>query len=431
MLSVRPAAVLLSIIALPSAASTPSAAHTPGSSARVETAGGYGRRTFSDPLNPPALGSPSTSMRRSFELGHAVFNTVWVAAGTPGAAQHDGLGPLFDAASCDECHNEGAHGRGPSGSGLAPTALVIELAAPGASGYGDPRYGHVLTTSALAGVRPEARVTINYRAVSGHYPDGTPWQLRVPRYDISDLAYGALAPDTIIKPRIAPAIFGDGLLAAVVGAPRRRFGWQDTERSIAARTALAFAREMGITSRRIPHDDCTSVEQGCRSMPNGGHPEVSDRLFDALVDFERRLPVPSESGVPADGPAMRALFKHIGCESCHTSPMRAVWRQPGAPPESVSIDLYSDLQLHYLGASLDDRDSAGHAIHSRFRTAPLWGIGDRLRRDPSATFLHDGRARSVEEAILWHHGDAAQSRQAFIDLTNARRQELLRWIETL
>ena len=392
--------------------------------------GGFGRVAFVDPLNPPSIRRLAPAARRRFALGHAVFNTNWVPAGTPGASERDGLGPFYDATSCDECHNEGAHGRGPYGDGAAPTALVIELGAPAHTG-GDPRYGHVLTTAALGELRPEAIVTIKYRGLTGHYADGQIWHLRTPRYVLSALAYGPLASDTIVEPRLAPQIFGVGLLATVIDAPRARFGWQDTEQSIGARTALAFAREMGLTSRREPSDDCTIAEIGCRTAPDGGQPEVADRLFAALIAFQRELPVPEPAAAPADAPAMRELFLSIGCEVCHTSPLTAIVRRSGLPPTRVSIDPYSDLRLHDLGPGLDDHDVAGRAVPSRFRTAPLWGIAYRLRHEQPATFLHDGRARSVQEAILWHHGEAASARRAFLALPTDQRQTLLRWIEAL
>ena len=392
--------------------------------------GGFGRGVFRDPLNPPSMGRLAPAAQARFVLGHAVFNTSWVPAGTPGAAQRDGLGPFYDAASCDECHNEGAHGGGPYGDGAAPIALVIELGARAGAG-GDPRYGHVLTTAALDGLRPEASVTIKYRELSGHYPDGRRWRLRTPHYVLSGLAYGPLAADTIIEPRLAPQIFGVGLLASVVHAPRARFGWQETEQSIGGRTALAFEREMGLTSRREPTDDCTATEIGCRSAPNGGHPEVADRLFAALIDFQRELPVPAPAASPADAPAMCELFRSVGCGACHAAPLTAIIRRPGLPPIRVSIQPYSDLRLHDLGPGLDDHDVAGRAVPSRFRTAPLWGIAYRLRHERPVTFLHDGRARSIQEAILWHHGEAANARRVFLALPADKRRGLLEWIETL
>jgi len=432
-------------------------------------------RVFANSRDPPTFEPLGAALQARDALGHAVFNTQFVAAGTPGAARIDGLGPLFNATSCDECHNEGADARGPVGDGPAPPPLVVQLEPPvreGRSLSGDPRYGHVLSTAALDGLQPEGSVWIHYTIRTGHYADGSPWQLRVPSYQLSALRYGPLAPGTVIRPRMAPALFGDGLLEAVpaqaiiqgepadgsasaTGVPawqwvrgRRvlgRFGWQGNSISIRDQVDKAFSREMGLTTREAPQDDCTAVEADCRAQPSGGHPEVSDELLDGVVQFVRWLAVPAPvvpaaPGTSARGastaaaggiPAINATFTVLGCAGCHRPILPVVLADAQGHAYRGSIAAYTDLRLHDLGAGLADHDGSGRVVPSRWRTAPLWGMGYRLGRERFPTLLHDGRARSLEEAILWHDGEARAARERFEQLPAAQRAALLRWLETL
>ena len=389
-----------------------------------------GTQPFTDHRNPPSYRKLSDAESARYDLGMAVFNTQFVVAGTPNAGRRDGVGPLFNSASCDACHNNGAHGRGPTEGGPAPAPLVIQLTTPGSSNPtdpdGDPVYGRVFNTVSLDGVPPEGTVTIHYEEATGRYPDGTAWHLRVPHYSFADLRYGALAPRTIVKPRLAPALFGVGLLDAadVVLRNQGRFGWQATAISVRDQTARAFAREMGLTSADMPHDDCTSAEIACLQQPNGGSPEVSDDLFDAVLSFQRWLAVPpSPSPHPTPDVDFRT-FAELGCTACH-QPLMAVSR-----PRAI-IAPYTDLRLHDLGTRLADSDVAGHKVSSKWRTAPLWGLGYRVSLERFPTFLHDGRARSVEEAILWHDGEAAGARKKFEHLPATERKAFVHWVETL
>ena len=155
--------------------------------------------------------------------GREVFATQWAFAGASDASGRSGLGPLFNAASCDSCHRNGGHGDGPIGDGPAPVALVITLASPSTvecvDPPGDPVYGRVFNTAAQTGVQPEGVVTVKYREIAGtYYPGGTRWNVRDPEYALVQLSHGPLAPTTVIAPRLAPSLFGLGLLEAVPDA---------------------------------------------------------------------------------------------------------------------------------------------------------------------------------------------------------------------
>jgi CxxC motif-containing protein (DUF1111 family) len=417
-----------------------------------------GSQPFTNRREPPSYRKLSDAEAARYDLGMAVFNTQFLAAGTPNAGRRAGVGPLFNSSSCDSCHNNGAHGRGPTDDGPAPSPLVIQLATTPtrnqADPEGDPVYGRVLNTIALDGVPPEGVAMIHYEQVSGHYPDGATWSLRAPHYTFTKLQYGPLSPRTLVKPRLAPALFGAGLLDSAsapggsggaqvdsaAGSMKRdphtalahgRFGWQATALSVRDQTARAFSREMGLTSADMQHDDCTRAETACLQQARSGSPEVSDDIFTAVVSFQHWLAVPA-SPTPHETPDRDAnTFAQLGCVACHKPRLAVTLADADGKEVSAVIAPYTDLQLHDLGMRLADETVAGKKVVSRWRTAPLWGLGYRMSMEHFPTFLHDGRARSAEEAILWHDGEAAGARHQFEALPAAQRKAFLHWLETL
>jgi CxxC motif-containing protein (DUF1111 family) len=422
-----------------------------------------GGRAFVDPRNPPSYQPLDATESALVKLGHSVFDTEWVAAGAPAIAGRIGLGPLFNAASCNACHGEGAHGRGPTGDGPVPVALVIQLQASSSDADtepgGDPVYGYVLNTSALKPAEVEGAVTVRYTESAGYYyPFGGRWTLRVPHYHLVRLSHGPLAPGTVIKPRLAPALFGVGLLDAVPEAAidegtaepgggknsgasawhsrqgKRsigRFGWQASAISVRDQMTIAFAREMGLTSTDRLDDDCTPAETNCPKHADAASPEVSEELLSAVVAFVRTLAVPESAAHAANDTTGSTLFANIGCGACHRSEMTVQRPRADGTVMSSVIAAYTDLRLHDLGTELADQTVSGDKVKSLWRTPPLWGLGYRVKEESYPTFLHDGRATSIEEAILWHSGEAAYSKYKFMKLGPRAREELLRWLATL
>jgi CxxC motif-containing protein (DUF1111 family) len=292
---------------------------------------------------------------------------------------------------------------------------------------------------------------VRYREIEGHYYlDGARWRMRVPQYQLTGLTHGPFAAQTVIKPRLAPALFGVGLLEAVPesllggagtvtsqnqpGSARRRgrFGWQSESVSIREQTAKAFAREMGLTTTEVAHDDCTVVETDCLRQPSDGSPEVTTEMVDAVVAFVRSLAVPAPSARSEQGTAGAALFATLGCTACHRAELPIELTDDTTGTKSAgAITPYTDLRLHDLGIEMADENAAGKKVPTRWRTAPLWGLGYRASTESHPTFLHDGRARSPEKAILWHSGEAAGARRSFMELGGRSREKLLRWLETL
>jgi CxxC motif-containing protein (DUF1111 family) len=394
-----------------------------------------GRAEFSDAGRPPPWITIPDTTRRDFDLGRNVFNTQWVPAGTADVPAA-GLGPLFVERSCDGCHDDGARGRPPASPGQLSNSFVMQLGGPSTA------YGHVLNTRAIEGHAPEGRITVSWRQRTGRYRDGRPWSLREPRYAIEHAAHGPLPPQIVLKPRIGPALFGVGLVDAVPqsaleairqaqprslrGRTGGRFGWQGGAISLVDQTAIAFAREMGLTSELQPDDDCTPAQQACRTAPQSGRPELSERLFHAVNTFQFLLAAPARARIDAaDDTAGAGLFERVGCAACHV-PHLPVPRDSGA----IRIDPYTDLLLHDLGEALADRTVDGRNVASLWRTPPLWGLAHALHAGPVA-LLHDGRAGSIEEAILWHEGQASAARRRFMALDAESRRQLLEWIATL
>lgn len=380
------------------------------------TAADFGRAPLTDSRSPPLFRSLDGAAHERVDLGHAIFNTQFTPA-TETPSRRDGIGPLFNAAACDACHNEGAHGRGPADDGPLPASLVVELS-------GDPVYGRTFNTNALDGLDPEGQVAVRYVPREVRYPDGTRLGLRAPEYQFTTLAYGPLAADTVVQPRLAPALFGVGLLDALAVADAGRFGWQNTALDVRDQTAQALSRDMGLTSTALNHDDCSAAERACRAARNGGEPEISDEFLGALVAFQSALAVPASPRVFAgDAPATARRFAELGCAGCHVPRQRIE-----IDGETRDIEPFTDLKRHDLGDGLADHRVNGSLVPSAFRTPPLWGMGYRVGMERFPTFLHDGRARSLEEAVLWHDGEAKPARLAFVRLQVHERKALLRWI---
>jgi CxxC motif-containing protein (DUF1111 family) len=390
----------------------------------------------------------------TFDLGHAVFNTGWAPANHPGG-RRDGLGPLFNAQSCDACHNSRRRGRGPRTDGDAPADLVIQLGRRlpnGSVQRGIEDYGRILNTSAQEGFRREASVVVHYDEQAFTLDDGTQVSLRTPRYEVGELSGAALPSSTVLMPRMPPLVQGAGLLELVpqsevvayaqsvkhkrsavqgrVSWPQTaqgpvigRFGWQATEPSVATQTASAMSREMGLTTSLIAHIDCGQSDHACHTAEAGGTPEVEPGLFDALVLFQQLHAVPNEKSASLASQGAQ-LFTKSGCDACHRTALPVA---AGVRSQQV-IHAYTDLLLHDLGEQLADRDIEGNPVKSEWRTAPLWGLQASALSGQPLRLLHDGRARTIEEAILWHDGEARHARERYTRLPVKDRQTLTEWI---
>jgi CxxC motif-containing protein (DUF1111 family) len=326
----------------------------------------------------------------------------------------------------------------------------------------DPTYGGQLQDRATTWAPHEGRVQVTFTEVRGAYGDGSEFVLQSPTYRVGDLQFGPLAPDTALSARLAPAVIGLGLLEAVPeedllawadpddtdgdgisGRPNLvwdrltasqvvgRFGWKASQPTVAQQTARALHEDLGVTSALFPEANCPAPQAECGSAPSGGEPEASAEVVDQLTLYTRTLAVPARRA-PTDEEARRGerLFTDTGCAACHRPTLETGASDVSGLRAQV-IHPYTDLLLHDLGPGLADRRSELAASGSEWRTAPLWGIGLAQRVTPGTGFLHDGRARTVAEAILWHGGEAEPARERFRTLSAGDRAALIAFIESL
>ncbi|MDY7230011.1 di-heme oxidoredictase family protein [Hyalangium rubrum] len=430
---------------------------SPGGAASVADTG---PEAFTRPV-----GNLSVERRSEFLVGEAFSEADWFAA--PHArADRDGLGPLFNAPSCVACHVRNGRGA-PPGPGEPALSLLVRLSLPGADARGapipEPTYGDQVQPLAVASVPGEARVEVRTTERSGTFADGEPYSLLVPEYRLEALAYGPLHPDTRLSPRATPPMFGLGLLAAIPeatllewadpedangdgisGRPNRvwskrlgrtvlgRFGWKANQPDLEHQNAGAMAGDLGITSPLSPEEPCTAAQAECRAAPNGGTPELDARKLEALTFYTHMIGVPARQGVNA--PAVlqgKAVFHRVGCARCHR-PSMVTGTLEGYPELSGQrVWPYTDLLLHDLGEALADGREDSAASGREWRTPPLWGLGRTATVSGHTRLLHDGRARTVMEAILWHGGEAESSQEQVLGLSQAERAALLTFLESL
>jgi CxxC motif-containing protein (DUF1111 family) len=419
------------------------------------------RHAFSRPA--PNL---DVAQRGQFFIGNAFFNSPWVVAPASAGAR-DGLGPLFNARSCDACHNNDGRGQPPVKADEQPVSMVIQFATstPGDNNepQSDPNYGVNFNPFAIGGVPAEGKLRIRHRQIDGTYGDGTAYTLLAPEYLFEELAYGEFAADTKLSPRVAPSVFGSGLLEAIPeeqimerndpedadrngisGRPNHvwdplvgravlgRFGWKLNQPDIAHQTAAAFSSEIGMSSSFRPEQICTSAQAACAAAPIGGEPEISDEIFTHMVTYQRMLAVPVRRNLDAPDVQRGArMFLEAGCESCHRATFKTdnVKDQPWL--SNQTIHPFTDMLLHDMGDGLADGRADFAASGSEWRTSPLWGLGLQKTVNGHTRLLHDGRARDVSEAILWHGGEAERAKEAFRNLPKQDREALLRFIDSL
>ena len=399
-----------------------------------------------------------------FAIGGAFFQQPWVIAPASTTAR-DGLGPLFKANSCITCHV--GHGRGhPPLTDTEPfLSTLVKLGIPAhtteqqaqAQTLGvapDPTYGDHLQPLGIKGLPGEGTPRFTYSEINGQFKDGEHYTLQKPTLTVENLHYGALAHDIQFSARVAPPLPGMGLLESIPEAEilanadpddtngdgisgkanqvwdiaqqqtvLGRFSWKANQPSIRQQSADAFHNDMGITSSLFPEQPCSAAQTDCHTLPDGGKPEIPDNLLEKVVFHVANQPVPARREV--DDPAViqgQKLFQQAGCAACHVARFAALNQQPQP---------YSDLLLHDMGAGLADNRPEFSASGSEWRTPPLWGIGLTETISGHTRFLHDGRARNLLEAILWHGGEAETAKQNVVSMNKPEREALLRFLHSL
>lgn len=427
-----------------------------------------------------------------FKLGNGLFKKLWVSSPSSTLAS-DGLGPLYNARSCQRCHLKDGRGHTPTGPDDSRVSMFLRLSVPvtpdvpmnDIEAYlaeldGDaatprtapePTYGGQLQDFAIQGHVAEAQMQVRYTEQTITLSDGEVASLRVPNYRISDAGYGAFADDVQISPRVAPPMIGLGLIEAIPVADilahedvddadgdaisgraqvvwssefdvpiLGRFGWKAGHGTVKEQSADAFAGDIGISSplAQRPFGDCTQAQTDCRSAVHGDGDARGDEIdaegLDLVAFYSRNLAVPARRDV--DDPQVlqgKSVFYDAGCASCHT-PKFVTHRLEDQVSKAQSFQLiwpYSDFLLHDMGAGLADGRPELRATGTEWRTPPLWGIGLTEQVSGHTEFLHDGRARSFLEAVLWHGGEAQNARDTVVDMPSDDRAALIRFLESL
>lgn len=413
-----------------------------------------------------------TPMRRlDFSVGNSFFRNPWVIAPSSTTAR-DGLGPLMNTNACQSCHIKDGRGRPADTERGSAVSMLVRLSIPAGAEHAEamrergiapePTYGGQLQDMAIPGVAPEGKVRLSYTTHTERFADGFEVELRTPQLDITNLGYGPMHPDTQFSVRVAPPMIGLGLLEAIPesallanadpddhagngisGRPNRvfdqrtgetavgRFGWKAGQPNLTQQNADAFFNDMGLTTSLFSGSSCTARQHDCLAMPSGGEPEVSDNILELVSFYTRNLGVPARRNVEAPQVlAGKTLFHRAGCQSCHVPTFTT---GEAAEPELANqvIHPYTDLLLHDMGEGLADHRPEFKASGSEWRTPPLWGIGMTETVSGHTHFLHDGRARSLLEAILWHGGEAEKAKQIVLNFDHDERSALLAFLESL
>jgi len=437
-------------------------------------------------LDREAYSQPSASLsfedRADFFVGNGLFRRVWVTA--PASTRSaDGLGPLYNARACQRCHLKDGRGHPPAGPEDSAVSMFLRLSVPPrdaaqrdllASGRAnvipEPVYGGQLQDIAIPGLAPEGRMTIAYEEIPVELAGGETVMLRKPTYGVAEPAYGPLSEDVMLSPRVAQPMIGLGLLEAIAeedvlaqadpedangdgiaGRVNRvwsvarqevqlgRFGWKAGMPSLAEQSAGALAGDIGVSSPLAPDPwgDCTEAQGQCRGAPHGIDEagdglEASAEVMDLILFYARNLAVPARRDV-GDATVLRgkALFYEAGCIGCHRPKFATRRDYPVNALAGQLIWPYSDLLLHDMGEGLVDDRPEGRASGYDWRTQPLWGIGLTETVSGHTTFLHDGRARSLREAILWHGGEAQAARDTFAAAPKDERDALIAFLNSL
>ena len=433
------------------------------------------RKTDQNAFSMPSANLPP-SRRVDFSVGNSFFRSPWVIAPSTTTAR-DGLGPLFNTNACQGCHIKDGRGHPPTPDDVNAVSMLVRLSIPDAPAYAkvieqlgvvpEPVYGGQFQDMSVPGVAPEGKVRVDYTPVPVRFKDGTEVELRKPSLNITQLGYGPMHPDTRFSARVAPPMIGLGLLEAIPeeailanaeaqakannginGRPNRvwddalqktvlgRFGWKAGQPNLNQQNVHAFSGDMGLTTSLRPLDDCTDAQTACKQAPSGngpdGEPEVSDNILRLVLFYSRNLAVPARRDVNApEVLAGKTLFYQAGCQSCHTP--KYTTAANAAEPELANqvIRPYSDLLLHDMGDGLADNRSEFQASGRQWRTPPLWGIGLTQAVSGHTQFLHDGRARNLLEAVLWHGGEATAAQQQVLTFNAEQRSALLAFLNSL
>jgi CxxC motif-containing protein (DUF1111 family) len=412
-------------------------------------------------LPAPGLDAAQLEM---FAAGSREFNQHWVVPSVIGGKW--GRGPTSNADECAGCHAGNGRGRAPDSADQPPLSMVVRLSIPGEDPHRGPSphpdYGDQLQEQGELGRVPaEGEAAIGWREHEEILDDGTRVPMRSPDIGFRKLAFGSLGAEVMTSARVAPAVIGVGLLDAVPdtalldmakrqqrlgfnGRPNHvwdvdrqaaaigRFGWKANQPSLRQQIAVAYLNDLGVTTPMFPRDNCPDVQTACRNRTGAAAPEQASASFEEILFHARALGVPARRRI-ADAAVLRGerLFAQAQCAVCHVPELRTGGYPAFPRLANQVIRPYTDLLLHDMGDGLADGRPDFRAGPRDWRTAPLWGLGLSATVNGNASLLHDGRARTLAEAVLWHGGEAEASREAFRAMPKADREALFAFLNSL
>lgn len=402
-----------------------------------------------------------------FGIGNAMFDQSWVSS-PASTTSRDGLGPIFNARACSGCHLRDGRGKPLLTTAADSEGFLLRVGVGndpihgpvGFSGYGDQ-----LQDDSNLGIEKEGDIEVTFEYINGTYPDGTAYQLRKPKYVPINGSYGDFS-GVETSPRVGTQVIGLGFIDALTpqsilanadpqdvdndGISGKanyvwdvktqtseigRFGWKANMPNLAQQVAGAFNGDMGLTTSLFPDENCPDG-LNCDDMPNGVNAgetvEVPDEQFSRIMVYQAAISVP----IRKEAKELEVLqgkvhFKELGCVKCHTNEFTT--GNYGLLPQlsGIKIRPYSDFLLHDMGEGLADGKGDFLADGNEWRTQPLWGLGLIEMVNGHTFLLHDGRARNIEEAVLWHGGEARKARDGFMVLSKDERGKLLTFLESL
>ena len=382
-----------------------------------------------------------------------------------------GLGPTFHASSCVGCHVSFGRGKTIDDASKPSFQQLLRLSLPGADiktkPLAHPAYGSQLQVFGIYGesllnpVVGEADLRIDWELLKTTLPDGTEVELRRPQIRLTKLSFGPLGEKTLISLRNTPVVYGMGYLDAVpeadilaIAAQQKaqglngrpnyvmddatgkqllgRFGWKANEPTLKQQVAAAHIGDMGITTSLYHEQNCPKVQVQCQAAHQTGKHELTDEAWEAVTFFLAGVDAPRRPKPDGDKYIQgEKLFRAAGCNGCHVPEMKTGKFPRLTAIENKTFYPYTDLLLHDMGDDLADNRPDFKASGRDWRTPPLWGLGLSRRVNGSMDLLHDGRARSVLEAILWHGGEAKKARDQFAGMKKEERDALIAFVQSL
>jgi CxxC motif-containing protein (DUF1111 family) len=430
----------------------------------------------------------SPILEHTHDFGEVIFNEIFNPPPGYANAYYTGVGPIYNNNSCNACHGGVGEGNPPPGGGSVLTSMLFRISSGNSitSGPTDVAgFGGQLQNNAVAGIQPEGTVNITYTYINGTFSDGTPYQLQVPTYSVVS-TYIPWPAGSLISPRIAPRLVGLGFLEIIPasqiesmagpipnptigdtnqinGQPNYvydftnnqsgvlgRFGWKAEQPSLKQQLCGAYNQDMGVTNSVFPQESSYGQAQYTAYLASGANngdpsPELPDSELYANVEYVQTLAVPAQrNGTNPQVIRGAQIFNssQAQCASCHTptytTPADYTYIDP-QPANANAISLltntiihpYTDMLLHNMGKGLADNRPTYSANGYQFRTPPLWGIGLVPIVDPQGQYLHDGRARNLMEAVLWHGGEAAGAKAYVLTLSASDRAALVAFLQSL